>query len=71
MACYAGTTTDPDTIRKIHKADFRDFRNWRIEKIVRSQTAAGEWEKKQMECRQHGPGSGPEKTSWYCYKFTF
>jgi len=70
MACYAGTSTQPDDRKKQHKKNYPNMTNWRVVKKVFSKTAAGEWEKEQTECEHHGPGFGPEKATWHCYKFT-
>ena len=74
MACQIGITTDPDRRRREWRSQRPTLRNWRILSTHRSKSAAQREESKlaaRSTCSSHAGGVGPERATWYVYRFTF
>lgn len=76
MGCRIGITTNLKERKNYwkEKYKYRNFRNWRIVRTFRTKTNAQNWEneeKKRTGCVAYSGGAGPEKATYYGYKFNF
>ena len=74
MTCYVGITTNLARRKREHQATYPSLRNWRrVGRAYRTKTAAQRAEDalaKRLNCRAHH-GGGPERATWYVYRFDY
>ena len=74
MACRIGITTNLSDRKRYWQSEHPNLRNWKNLKTFQSKSAAQNFETRmagETGCTSAPGGDGPERGTWYVYRFEY